>query len=248
MSKKVLGVIPARYASTRFPAKPLAMIGNKTMVEWTFLHAKKATSIDYLVVATDNLKIKSVVESFGGNVLMTREDHPTGTDRIIEVCGQLLDFEIIVNIQGDEPGIEPDLIDGVVELKKAHEDWEMTTAAVPFLGSEDPKDPNKVKVVFDTQCKANYFSRSPIPASFKKPAEYFRHLGIYCYQREFLMTYHSLPKSSWEEAESLEQLRALQAGKSLGVFLAKKANLGVDTPEDLTIVQAEFKRLGLISG
>jgi 3-deoxy-manno-octulosonate cytidylyltransferase (CMP-KDO synthetase) len=247
MHKKVLGVIPARYASTRFPAKPLAMIGDKTMVEWTYRNAGKSESLDHLVVATDNEKIKSVVEKFGGNVVMTSEDHTTGTDRIIEVCGRFPDYDIIVNIQGDEPGIEADLIDGVVKLKKANSDWEMTTAAVPFLDSEDPKDPNKVKVVFDNQLKANYFSRSPIPASFKKPAEYFRHLGIYSFERDFLMTYHVLPKSNWEEAESLEQLRAMQAGKRIGIYLAKKANLGVDTPEDLLIVQAEFKRLGLIA-
>lgn len=246
MLKKVLGVIPARYASTRFPAKPLAMIGNKSMVEWTYFHARKSNSIDHLVVATDNQEIKAVVEKFGGSVIMTREDHATGTDRIIEVCGQLPEFEIIVNIQGDEPGVEPALIDGVVELKKSHRNWEMTTAAVPFLSSEDPNDPNKVKVVFDNQFKANYFSRSPIPSSFKKKADYFRHLGIYCYEREFLMTYYSLAKSSWEEVESLEQLRAMQAGKKIGVFLAEKANLGVDTPEDLLIIQAEFKKLGLI--
>lgn len=246
MTKKVLGVIPARYASTRFPAKPLALIGNKTMVEWTFTHSAKSKSIDYLVVATDHEEIKNTVEKFGGNVIMTREDHPTGTDRLIEVCEKLSEFEIIVNIQGDEPGIEHELIDGVVELKKKHPDWEMSTAAVPFLGSEDPKDPNKVKVVFDQHSKAHYFSRSPIPASFKKEAKYYRHLGIYCYERDFLLQYHTLPFSSWEEAESLEQLRALQAGRQIGVFLTNKANLGVDTPADLLIVQDEFQRLGLI--
>ncbi len=247
MIKKVLGVIPARYASTRFPAKPLAMIGDKTMVEWTYLNSRKSKLLDELVVATDHAEIKHAVEKFGANVIMTKEDHATGTDRIIEVCEKYLDYDIIVNIQGDEPGIEPDLIDGVVKLKKSHDDWEMTTAAVSFSDSEDPTDPNKVKVVFDNQYKANYFSRSPIPASFKKKAESFRHLGIYCYERDFLLTYHALPKSNWEEAESLEQLRALQAGKRIGVYLAKKANLGVDTPEDLIVVKNEFKRLGLIS-
>jgi 3-deoxy-manno-octulosonate cytidylyltransferase (CMP-KDO synthetase) len=247
MRKKVLGVIPARYASTRFPAKPLALIGNKTMIEWTYTNASKSTALDYLLVATDNQQIKEVVESFGGNVLITREDHPTGTDRLIEVCGKNSDYEIVVNVQGDEPGIEPELIDGVVKLKLLHPDWEMTTASVPFEVAEDPLDPNKVKVVFDHQYKANYFSRSPIPASFKKSAKYFRHLGIYCYERDFLLSYHSLPVSSWEETESLEQLRGLQAGKQIGVYLAKKASLGVDTPADLEIVRADFFNRGLIS-
>lgn len=247
MVKKVLGVIPARYASTRFPAKPLALIGNKSMVEWTYIHAKQSKSIDHLVVATDHIEIMEKVKSFGGNVVMTNENHPTGTDRLIEVCGMYPEFDLIVNIQGDEPGIESNLIDGVVALKQRNPEWQMTTAAVPFQSSEDPIDPNRVKVVFDREGKAGYFSRSPIPASFKKPAMYFRHLGIYCYERAFLLGYHSLPTSTWEESESLEQLRALQAGKSIGVHLTEKANLGVDTPEDLEIIRAEFKKNGLIA-
>ncbi|GBF51152.1 3-deoxy-manno-octulosonate cytidylyltransferase [Leptospira ryugenii] len=247
MSEKVLGVIPARYASTRFPAKPLAKIGNRTMIEWTYIHTKKSNLVDRVLVATDHQKIYDEVISFGGEAILTDEKHPTGTDRLIEVSEKCPDFGIIVNIQGDEPGIEANLIDGVVELKKRHQDWEMTTAAVPFSELENPEDPNRVKVVFDANGKANYFSRSPIPASFKKKAIYYRHLGIYCYQREFLLSYHNLPISDWEESESLEQLRALQAGKQIGVYLTKKANLGVDTPQDLEIVIAEFKKKGLIS-
>ncbi|MDZ4728093.1 MAG: 3-deoxy-manno-octulosonate cytidylyltransferase [Leptospira sp.] len=247
MTKKVLGVIPARYASTRFPAKPLAQIGNKSMIEWTYIHAKAATCLDHLVVATDNEEIENAVLKFGGNVVMTSVDHQTGTDRLIEVCQQLSDYQIIVNIQGDEPGIERELIDGIVALKQKHPNWEMTTAAVPFLSTEDPKDPNRVKVVFDRNGKANYFSRSPIPASFKNNADYFRHLGIYCYERDFLLSYQDLPKSTWEASESLEQLRAMQAGKTIGVFSASKASLGVDTPEDLEIVRADFKKRGLLN-
>ena len=246
MAKKVLGVIPARFASTRFPGKPLALIGSKPMIEWTYLHSKKAKSLNELVVATDNEKIRDAVLSFGGKVAMTREDHETGTDRIIEVATQFPEYDVIINIQGDEPGIEPELIDGVVDLKLKHSDWEMTTAAVRFSEAEDPIDPNRVKVVFDQLSRANYFSRSPIPSSFKKKADYFRHLGIYGYERKFLLNYHSLPTSDWEAAESLEQLRALQNGNTIGVFLANKANLGVDSPRDLELVVEEFKKKGWI--
>ncbi|WP_411824083.1 3-deoxy-manno-octulosonate cytidylyltransferase [Leptospira sp. 'Mane'] len=246
MSKKVLGVIPARFASTRFPGKPLALIGSKPMIEWTYLHSKKAKSLNELVVATDDEKIRDAVLSFGGKVAMTRVDHETGTDRIIEVAHQFPEYDVIVNIQGDEPGIEPELIDGVVDLKLKNTDWEMTTAAVRFAETEDPNDPNRVKVVFDQLSRANYFSRSPIPSSFKKKADYFRHLGIYSYERKFLLNYHSLPVSDWEMSESLEQLRALQNGNTIGVFLANKANLGVDSPRDLEIVTEEFKKKGWI--
>ncbi|TGM64238.1 3-deoxy-manno-octulosonate cytidylyltransferase [Leptospira meyeri] len=246
MSDQILGVIPARFASTRFPGKPLALIGTKPMIQWTYHHASLSKSIHRLVVATDDKRIHEVVIAFGGESVLTNPDHPTGTDRIIEVAEKYPDYGIIVNIQGDEPGMEPNLIDGVLALKTKHRNWEMTTAAVPFTSSEDPKDPNKVKVVFDRNARANYFSRSPIPASFKGEAKYHRHLGIYAYEREFLMNYNHLPVSDWETVESLEQLRALQNGSTIGVYLSDKANLGVDSPADLEVVIDEFKQKGLI--
>ncbi|MCW7480334.1 3-deoxy-manno-octulosonate cytidylyltransferase [Leptospira kanakyensis] len=246
MSDQILGVIPARFASTRLPGKPLALIGSKPMIQWTYYHASLSKSIHRLVVATDDKRIHDVVLSFGGESVLTSPDHPTGTDRIIEVAEKYPDFGIIVNIQGDEPGMEPNLIDGVVGLKTKNRNWEMTTAAVPFTTSEDPKDPNKVKVVFDKMGRANYFSRSPIPASFKGDATYHRHLGIYAYEREFLMEYNHLPASDWETVESLEQLRALQNGSTIGVYLSDKANLGVDSPADLEVVIRDFKEKGLI--
>ncbi|MGE8720558.1 3-deoxy-manno-octulosonate cytidylyltransferase [Leptospira terpstrae] len=246
MSDQILGVIPARYASTRLPGKPLALIGDKPMIQWTYHHASLSKSFHRLVVATDDKRIHEVVLSFGGESVLTSPDHPTGTDRIIEVAEKYPNFGIIVNIQGDEPGMEATLIDGVVGLKIKHRNWEMATAAVPFKAAEDPKDPNKVKVVFDRNGRANYFSRSPIPASFKAEAKYFRHLGIYAYERNFLMNYNHLPASDWETVESLEQLRALQNGSTIGVYLSDKANLGVDSPADLEVVIAEFKKKGLI--
>ncbi|XDD46691.1 3-deoxy-manno-octulosonate cytidylyltransferase [Leptospira sp. WS39.C2] len=246
MSDQILGVIPARFASTRLPGKPLALIGTKPMIQWTYANASKSKSFHRLVVATDDKRIHDVVLGFGGESILTSPDHPTGTDRIIEVAENFSNYGIIVNIQGDEPGMETDLIDGVVDLKIKHRHWEMTTAAVPFSNQEDPKDPNKVKVVFDRNGRANYFSRSPIPASFKGEAIYHRHLGIYAYERDFLMSYNHLPVSDWETVESLEQLRALQNGSTIGVFLAEKANLGVDSPADLEVVIRDFKEKGLI--
>ncbi|PJZ46222.1 3-deoxy-manno-octulosonate cytidylyltransferase [Leptospira brenneri] len=246
MSDQILGVIPARFASTRFPGKPLALIGTKPMIQWTYHHASLSKSIHRLVVATDDQRIHDVVLGFGGESILTSPDHPTGTDRIIEVAEKYPGYGIILNVQGDEPGMETSLIDGVLGLKTKYRDWDMTTAAVPFTSSEDPKDPNKVKVVFDRVGRANYFSRSPIPASFKADAKYHRHLGIYAYERDFLMNYNHLPASDWETVESLEQLRALQNGSTIGVYLSDKANLGVDSPADLEIVINEFKQKGLI--
>jgi 3-deoxy-manno-octulosonate cytidylyltransferase (CMP-KDO synthetase) len=232
------------------------MIGSKPMIQWTYESAKKATVLDEVIVATDDLRIKSAVEKFGGKVLMTRADHQTGTDRLIEVVSLLLDkdlqkSDIIVNIQGDEPGIEPDLIQGVVDLKKRRPDWEMTTAAVP-MDPEDSSDPNRVKVVFDRTGRALYFSRSVIPyiqkpESFNPPNPfYFRHLGIYAYNLGFLQGFHSLPASDWEASESLEQLRVLQNGGNIGVFIAKEAALSIDKPEDLEPVLLEFQGRGWI--
>ncbi|AYV55476.1 3-deoxy-manno-octulosonate cytidylyltransferase [Leptospira kmetyi] len=240
--RKILGVIPARYASSRFPGKPLAKIGDKTMIEWTYRNASRSTTLSELVVATDDERIHDVVLKFGGKSVMTSADHPSGTDRIIEVAEKFPDFSVIVNIQGDEPGIEPELVDGVASLKASHPEWTMSTAAVPILESSHGTDPNRVKVIMDQNGKAIYFSRSLIPSQFKATVPLYRHLGIYGYDRDFLLKYNSLPKSALEESESLEQLRAIEAGYGIGVYLAKEAGLSVDTPGDLEIVIEDFKK------
>ncbi|TGN01415.1 3-deoxy-manno-octulosonate cytidylyltransferase [Leptospira yasudae] len=240
--RKILGVIPARYASSRFPGKPLAKIGDKTMIEWTYRNASRSATLSELVVATDDERIHDVVLAFGGKSVMTSADHPSGTDRIIEVAEKFPEFSVIVNIQGDEPGIEPELIDGVASLKASHPEWTMSTAAVPLLDPSHGTDPNRVKVIFDQNGKAIYFSRSLIPSQFKAKVPLYRHLGIYGYDRDFLLKYNSLPKSNLEESESLEQLRAIEAGYGIGVFLAKEAGLSVDTPADLKIVIEDFKK------
>ncbi|MCG6169206.1 3-deoxy-manno-octulosonate cytidylyltransferase [Leptospira sanjuanensis] len=240
--KKILGVIPARYASSRFPGKPLAKIGDKTMIEWTYRNASRSTTLSELVVATDDERIHDVVLAFGGKSVMTSADHPSGTDRIIEVAEKFPEFSVIVNIQGDEPGIEPELIDGVASLKASHPEWTMSTAAVPMLDPFHGTDHHRVKVIFDQNGKAIYFSRSLIPSQFKATVPLYRHIGIYGYDRDFLLKYNSLPKSNLEESESLEQLRAIEAGYGIGVFLAKEAGLSVDTPADLEIVIEDFKK------
>ncbi|AVV79802.1 3-deoxy-manno-octulosonate cytidylyltransferase [Leptospira santarosai] len=239
---KILGIIPARYASSRFPGKPLAKIGDKTMIEWTYRNASRSTVLSELVVATDDIRIHKVVQDFGGNSVMTKADHISGTDRIIEVANRFSEYSVIVNIQGDEPGIEPELIDGVASLKVSHPEWEMSTAAVPLFDFSHGKDPNRVKVIIDRNGKAIYFSRSLIPSQFKKNVPLYRHLGIYGYDRDFLLKYDSLPKSNLEESESLEQLRAIEAGYGIGVYLAREAGLSVDTPADLEIVIEDFKK------
>lgn len=245
---KIIGIIPARYQSSRFPGKPLALIGNKSMIEWTYFHSMKSNVLSDLYVATDDERIHSTVIGFGGKSILTSSEHNSGTDRMIEACQKIGDADIIVNIQGDEPGISPDLISGVVNLKLQHPDWEMTTAAKELKNPLEIQDPNRVKIVFDRQQKALYFSRSIIPSNLKGNSPVFKHLGIYCYNRESLLSYNKLPYSNLEASESLEQLRGLQAGYRIGVFLYTSSLeiSSVDVPEDLKNVIQEFTKLGWI--
>lgn len=242
----VLGVIPARYASTRFPGKPLAKIGSKSLLEWTYFHASQAKTLNELIIATDDTRILEECNRFHAKVILTSNAHPTGTDRIREVLSYY-DREsiVIVNIQGDEPDIDPHLIDGVVNLKLLHRNWEMTTAAIE-LSKEEWNNPNKVKVVFNQKKQALYFSRSLIPSQTRGETKVYRHLGVYCYEKKALLDYPNLPKSELEISESLEQLRALDAGYSIGVYITNKEALSVDTPEDLENVKQEFKKRGWI--
>ena len=241
----IIGVIPARYGSTRFEGKPLAMIGNKTMIEWTYFHSKQSKLLTEVYVATDDERIFNTVNGFGGKVLYTKKQHPTGTDRIIEAIHSIPDADIVVNIQGDEPGIEKELIDGVIDVKLKNRNYEMSTAAI-ILPKEDWLDPNRVKVIFDKKGKAIYFSRSLIPSNFKEEKLVYKHIGIYSYEKKFLLEYNSLPESDLEKSESLEQLRAIENGYSIGVYLSNTQSLAVDTKEDLFLVIEDFKKKGLI--
>lgn len=244
---KVLGAIPARYASERYPGKPLALIGTKPMVQWVYEAAKKCADLDRVVVATDDERIREAVEKFGGEVLMTSEEHRSGTDRLAEVAEYYPDYEVVVNIQGDEPGIEPELIGGVARLKVQHPEWAVTTAARPFEDGEDPLAPNRVKVVISRNSRALYFSRSLLPfPRHKTDQPVYLHLGIYAYQRDFLLRFHTLPDSMLEQAESLEQLRVLENDFTIGVYICEGSLPPVDTPEDLQLIRNTFKKLKLI--
>ncbi len=244
---RTIGIIPARYASTRFPGKPLAMIGKKPMIQWVFEAAKKARELDELIVATDDERIFQKVMEFGGKAMMTSPHHNTGSDRLVEAAAAFPDCGIVLNIQGDEPGLESELIDGIVALKKSKSSWPVTTAARPFQPHEDKNDPNRVKVVVGSNGRALYFSRSPIPY-FRNEIEYptYLHLGLYAYDREFLFQFPDLPESNLEKAESLEQLRILDSGFDIGVHIVQTSTPGVDTPKDLEQVSQLFRLQGLL--
>ena len=244
---KVLGIIPARYASSRFPGKPLQKIGTQPMIQWTWEAARQCKDLDHLVIATDDERIREIVQGFGGEVIMTSENHVSGTDRLTEVAQLYPDYDVIANIQGDEPGIESDLISGVVRLKIEHPEWDLTTAARIMSDDEDPLVPERVKVVISKQGRALYFSRSLIPfPRHKNQLPVYLHLGIYVYSKKALMRFHTLPTSELEKAEALEQLRALENDLPIGVYITDVSLPSVDTPEDLANIRSLFKKKGLI--
>jgi len=226
-------VIPARFGSTRFPAKILASRTGKPLVQHVVEQARKCSLIRDVIVATDDNRIVDALRPFGTRAVMTSPDHQSGTDRIAEVARNLPD-EIVVNVQGDEPEIEPEIIDALVE-RLADSTDDMATAATPFATGSDPDNSNLVKVVLDRASRALYFSRSPIPfhrdSTPTADLPYYLHLGIYAYRREFLIQFSSLPQTPLEKAEKLEQLRALEHGKSIYVQVVSRATHGIDTPE-----------------
>jgi 3-deoxy-manno-octulosonate cytidylyltransferase (CMP-KDO synthetase) len=226
-------VIPARYASTRFPAKVLAAETGRPLVQHVVDQVKKCSRVRQIIVAADDRRIVEALRPFGTTVVMTSPAHPSGTDRIAEVARGLED-DIIVNVQGDEPQIEPATVDGLIaRLAESGED--MATAATAFPAGADVNDPNLVKVVIGRDGRAMYFSRAAIPfrrdASDGPPPTYYLHLGIYAYRRSFLLEYAAWPPTPCERAEKLEQLRALEHGRSIGVLLVKRATHGIDTAE-----------------
>lgn len=243
---RAIGVIPARYAAVRFPGKPLALIGGKSMVERVHERAKKATTLDRLLVATDDTRIAEAVTKFGGESVMTSPDAPSGTDRIIEAVGHL-DYDIIVNIQGDEPFIDPAGIDECVSALRENPDVGVTTLAVRIEDPNELMDPNAVKVLTDFSHNALYFSRSiiPYPRGFERPdgdldlekavkaTVFLKHIGFYAYRKDVLMAFASLPPSPLEMLEKLEQLRILQSGGRIRIIETTQRSVSVDTPADL---------------
>lgn len=233
----VVAVIPARYASTRFPGKPLARETGKYLIQHVYERVRLARGLSRVIVATDDNRIFAAVREFGGEAAMTRADHASGTDRIAEVAAGL-DADVVLNVQGDEPEIEPSSIELLIELMRRRPEASMATLACPFPADADPADPNAVKVVVDHNGFALYFSRSLIPyprdtsGTVDVPSNWLLHIGIYAYRRAFLLSYAGLRPSRLEQTEKLEQLRALENGHRLVVGWVERACVGIDTPAD----------------
>ncbi|WP_177161245.1 3-deoxy-manno-octulosonate cytidylyltransferase [uncultured Fusobacterium sp.] len=242
---RFLGVIPARYGSSRLEGKPLKDICGHTMIEWVYKRVKKS-NLDEVVVATDDKRIYDEVVRFGGKVVMTREDHPNGTSRIAEVCEKIKDYDVIINIQGDEPLIEVDMINSLVEAFKKEPDLKMGTLKYKLDSMEDIQNPNSVKVITDKNDYAIYFSRSVIPYPRKENRDiYYKHVGIYGYKREFVIEYSGWEQTPLEVSESLEQLRVLENGYKIKVLETPHKIIGVDTAEELEKVREYIKSNGL---
>ncbi len=233
---KTAVIIPARWGSTRFPGKALHVIAGKPLVQHVWERAARARGIDEVIVATDDLRIAEAAFAFGAEVAMTSDKHRSGTDRIAEVATRLNGVTHLINVQGDEPMIDPALISRLAKTLAADKALPMITAADPIEDLADLANPNIVKVVLDRTGHALYFSRSPIPfqrdPAGEKPITYLRHQGIYGYSRAFLLQFVKWKPSPLERTESLEQLRALENGAKIRVIVTKKRSLGVDTPAD----------------
>jgi 3-deoxy-manno-octulosonate cytidylyltransferase (CMP-KDO synthetase) len=239
----IVAVIPARYASTRLPGKPLADIDGRPMIEHVYRRAAQASGVDAVVVATDDRRVADAVERFGGLARMTSTDHKTGMDRIAEVAAELR-AEIIVNVQGDEPLVEPSAITAMVDALLSDPALEMSTLSTPIRREDDYLSPHVVKVVVDATGDALYFSRAPVPYHRDGPPEgghyAYKHLGLYAYRRDFLLRLAALPQTTLERAEALEQLRALEHGFRIRAVETEYDSVGVDTPEDLEHVRSAF--------
>lgn len=244
--QKIIGIIPARYGSSRFPGKPLIDIGGKTMIERVYLQAKHARNLSEVIVATDDQRIYDAVKSFAGNVVMTDSAHHSGTDRCAEVLSKVQGFDIAINIQGDEPFIDPLQIDLLCDCF-VNEQTDIATLIRPIQEEETLFDPNKVKVVVDKNGKALYFSRSPIPFLKDHPKDkwlennkYFSHIGIYGYRKSSLEQITQIPPSVLENAEGLEQLRWLESGFNIQTAESIHTNDAIDTPEDLEHILKKY--------
>lgn len=237
---EVIAIIPVRYASTRFPGKPLARQTGKYLIQHVYERVLAARRVQRCVVATDDERIASAVREFGGVAVMTRADHPSGTDRIAEVARAApgADDDVIINVQGDEPEIEPAYLDRLVDrLAGEPADCPIATLACPFPAGADPRDPNCVKVVRNSAGRALYFSRALLPYPRDgdvgaPPGTWLLHLGVYAYRRAFLLDLAGWPPSPLEQIEKLEQLRVLERGVALAVEIVEHACVGIDTPRD----------------
>ena len=236
----VIGMIPARWASTRFPGKPLHIIAGKPLLQHVWERCQKCSKLDSIIVATDDERISSAAQKFGADVVMTSPHHPTGTDRLAEAALELPHATHIINIQGDEPMIEPELIDQLASSLLADSDIAMATAANELTDETLINDPNVVKVVLKLNGDALYFSRSPLPfrRSESPDLKLYRHKGIYAYRRDFLENFVTWDPSPLELAESLEQLRALENNARIKVIITEDTSGGIDTLEQANELEA----------
>lgn len=235
-----VGIIPARFYSSRFEGKVLVDINGKPMVQHVWERAKQSKLLDDLIVACDDERVFKAVEDFGGKAILTAREHTSGTERITEIVNPL-DVKIVVNIQGDEPMIHPSMIDGVAEALLEDDTLDVATVIKKIEQSQEISDPNVVKVVFDKHNFALYFSRSTIPFARDKATSqkviHYKHIGLYAYTKDFLFTYKNLAESNLEKLEKLEQLRILENGYRIKVIETKFETFGVDTPDDLARVR-----------
>lgn len=240
----IVAVIPARFGSTRFPGKALALIRNKPMIQWVYERTRQSKKVDRVVVATDDERIRRAVETFGGEAVMTLSSHETGTDRIAEVA-RSLSCDLVVNVQGDEPLIRPEMIDQAIAPLATDPTIPMGTLCRKIDRADEAFDQNVVKVVFDKNGFALYFSRAPIPwdrdrwagkrslSELTLQGAMYKHIGLYVYRRDFLLSYAGQPRTWLEAAENLEQLRALENGRRIKVVVTEHESFGVDIPDDL---------------
>ena len=238
---KFIGIIPARYASSRFPGKPLALLSDKPMIQWVY--ERVSGLLDKVVVATDDERIWNAVQAFGGEAILTSPNHPSGTDRCLEAYEKLNEkFDVIINIQGDEPFIHPSQIELLKEAFR-NDDTQLATLVKPFTSEDDFENlfnPNTPKVLLNSKGQAIYFSRSVIPyirgkhhSEWLRSHVFYKHIGIYAYKPQVLQAITSLPPSTLEKAESLEQLRWIENGYAIEVRITNEETIGIDTPEDL---------------
>jgi 3-deoxy-manno-octulosonate cytidylyltransferase (CMP-KDO synthetase) len=241
----VIGVIPARYSSSRFEGKVLANISGKPMIQLVWERAKQALLLEDLIIACDDERVANVAKEFGAKFVFTAKEHVSGTDRIIEVVNPI-DVKIIINIQADEPLVHPVMIDSIAQALLGDSSISMATLMKKIENPKEINDRNVVKVVVDRNNFALYFSRAAIPChaqnSEEKSPVYYKHIGLYGYTKDFLFTYKNLPISNLERIECLEQLRVLEEGLHIKVIETKYETIGVDTPEDLKKVQEHINK------
>jgi 3-deoxy-manno-octulosonate cytidylyltransferase (CMP-KDO synthetase) len=248
---KIVVIIPSRYQSTRFEGKALAFISGKPMVQWVYERSVQAERVDDVAVATDDQRIVDVVETFGGKAIMTSDDNRSGTDRVAEAAAimGLTPDDIIINVQGDQPLLDPRSLDQVVSPFFNESDIEISTLGFPIVNEREITDPKDIKVVFDQNGFALYFSRSTIPFCRDPGIEFdtYKHLGIYAYTRRFLEIYRALPVGKLEEIEKLEQLRAIEYGHFIRVVVTPYDSPEVDLPVDIERIERKIKQMDIES-